>query len=296
VNRLSRVIAAAVVGSLSVAAVFGQSEKINLRMAPAPDQTVRVTMAQDMDIDVTFEGAPALPGLAGPIRMVIRTTMTMTQKVGPRKPDGSVDAAMTYDQIKTDMSMNGQSLPTGNDAGQLTNLTVTATYNRNGELVDIKGLPVAGVLTADSFKQMMGSFYGNLPAQPIGVGESVTTPVELALPLPLPGGAPMKMVSTTNTKLVSLENSAAGRSARLEASTDGKMAGDMAAPDGKSRMQFDFVLSGGGATVIDLARGVLRSSVTTINMNGTIGMGNGTPPGLPPMRMRATVTNTMASE
>jgi hypothetical protein len=61
-------------------------------------------------------------------------------------------------------------------------------------------------------------------------------------------------------------------------------------------MQFDFVLSGGGTTVIDLARGVLRSSVTTINMNGTIGMGNGTPPGLPPMRMRATVTNTMASE
>ena len=59
------------------------------------------------------------------------------------------------------------------------------TYNRNGEMVDIKGLP-AGGLTDDMFKQMMGSFYGNLPVAALSVGETTISPLDFTLPLPCP--------------------------------------------------------------------------------------------------------------
>ena len=291
-RRLSRTIGVLVIACLSVAAVFAQAEKVSLRMSPAPDQTVQMKMAQDMDIDITFDG-PALPGLT-PMKMVMRTTMEMTQKVGPRKADGSVDAEVTYRQVKSEMSMNGQPLPTGNNPGKLENVTVTATYNRNGEVIDIRGIPDSSALSADALKQMITSFYGNLPTAPVAVGEVVATPLNLALPLPIPGGAGLKMVGSTKTKLVSIENSAAGRAARLEASMDGKMGGDIPSPDGKSGPRFDFIVSGGGTTVMDLAKGVLRTSLVTTNVIGTIDMGQAAPAGVPPMRMSATVTVTIA--
>ena len=291
-RRLSRTIGVLVIACLSVAAVFGQTEKISLRMSPAPDQTVQMKMAQDMDINITFDG-PALPGLT-PMKMVMRTTTEMTQKVGPRKADGTVDAEVTYKQVTTEMSMNGQPLSTGNDPGKLENVTVTATYNRNGEIINIRGLPDTSALPADTLKQMMTSFYSNLPKEPIAVGEVVTTPVDLALPLPILGGSGMKMAMSTKTKLVSIENSAAGRAARLEASIDGKMGGDVPSPDAKGSMRFDFIMSGGGTTVIDLAKGVVRNSLVTTNMNGTIDMGKAAPAGVPPMKMSMTMTVTIA--
>ncbi len=280
------------VGCVSVAAVFAQSDKIRLRMPPAPDQTVRLTMAQDMDIDISVDGVPA--GVAPPMKMVMRTTSAMTQKVGPRKPDGLMDTEVTYEQVKTEMSLNGQSLPAGDAAAALEKTTVTVTYNQDGEIVDVKGMPTTGGLPRDAFKQMMTSFNGNLPTEPLAVGDEVTTPVNLAFPLPIPGGTPMQMTMSTKTKLVSIENGTAGRSARLEAKTDGKMSGDVPSPDGKGGMKFDFLVSGGGTTVMDLASGILRSSLITTNMNGTMNMGAAAPPGMPVMRMRATMTVTIA--
>jgi len=253
-----------------------------------------MTMAQDMDMDITVDGAAALPGLGGPMKMVMRMTMGMTQKVGPLKPDGSVDADVTYDEVKAEMSMNGQTFPTGDVAGALSNVTVTTTFNRNGEIIAIKGLPAGGPISDDAFKQMMASFYGGLPTEPIAVGGLVTTPMDIALPLPLPGAGPMKMVSSTKTKLVAIENGPQGRSARLESSTDGKMQGGMPSPDGKGSLKFDFILSGGGTSVMDLTRGVLRTSITTTNMNGTLDLGTAAPAGTPPVRMRMTMTVTIA--
>jgi len=294
VKRLSFVIGALVV-CLAVAAPFAQSEKVTLRIAPAPDQTVRLVMAQDMDMDMSVDGTGTLPGLGGPMKMVMRTTAAMTQKVGPRKPDGSVDAEMTYQQVKSEMSMNGQVLPIS-VPNPLENLTVRVTYNRDGKIVDFKGLPDTGAMSADSIEKLITSFSGNLPTEPIAVGDEVTTPISIALPLPIAGGAPMNMTTSTKTKLVSIDNSAAGRSARLEASLEGKMGSEVPSPDGKGSMKFDFIISGGGTTVMDLASGVLRSSLMTTNMNGTINMGSAAPAGTPPMRMRMTMTVTIARD
>ena len=71
-------------------------------MAPRPGQTVRLTMTQDMDIDMSFDGAAALPGLA-PMKMATkinddddpenRRASNQTARWRPR---------LTYDQITTE--------------------------------------------------------------------------------------------------------------------------------------------------------------------------------------------------
>ena len=107
-GRIGVIVAAVMVG-FAAPALLAQSEKVSVRMAPRPDQTVRMTMTQDMDFDISIDGS-ALPG-AGPMKMLMRLTMAMTQKTGPAKGDGTVDAEMTYDQLRTEISMNGQSMP-----------------------------------------------------------------------------------------------------------------------------------------------------------------------------------------
>ena len=127
----------------------------------------------------------------------------------------------------------------------------------------------------------------------MGVGEVATTPLSLTLPLPLPSGAPLKMTGERRSKLVAVDNDAGARVARLEVALDGKMSGDVT-PDAKSKIRFDFLLTGGGSTVMDLDKGVIRTSVTTSTINGTIEMAGATPGPVAPMRMRATTTVTIA--
>lgn len=293
-NRVSRlhILTVGVIVCLAPPA-FAQSEKVDLRMVPKPGQTVRLTMTQDMDMDMSFDGAAAAPGLA-PMKMATKTTMTMTQKTGALKPDGTMEAEITYDQITTDATVNGQSISTGGANDALTGKTVTVKYNRNGEVVDITGLP-DGPLTADSFKQMMRSFYVDRPTAPIAVGETFSTPVNFNLPLPLPGGSPLNMSGETRTTLVSVDKDAVGRSARLEAVTAGTMTGNIASPDAKSSMRFDLTLSGTATNVLDLDRGVLRSATSSNTMSGKMEMGGAAPAQMPPMRLQATTKIVITS-
>ena len=73
------------------------------------------------------------------------------------------------------------------------------------------------------------------------------------------------------------------------------MQGDIPSPDGKGSLKFDFIVSGGGTAVMDLTRGVLRTSSATTNLTGTIDLGTVAPAGTPPMRMRVSMTVTIAS-
>ena len=70
VKRLSLVVAAGVLACLAAPTVIAQSEKVSIRMAPRPGQTVHLTMTQEMDFDISFDGA-ALPGVTGPMKMLM---------------------------------------------------------------------------------------------------------------------------------------------------------------------------------------------------------------------------------
>jgi len=292
VKRVIRIFVVATALLAAPPAAIAQTEKISVRMAPQPNQTARQTSATEMEFDMSLNGTGAVPGVM-PMKMTMRTMMTMTLKTGALKPDGTLDAELTYDQFRVEMSINGQTMPA--DAGNLfAGRTVVMTYNRNGEIVGVQGLDAAG-LTNDAFRQMMGPFFGDLPVSALAVGETTTGPLDFMLPLPLAGAAPMKMVGQTQLKLASIDKDARGRSATFESTMAGNMVTDVASPDGKGKMSFDFSLTGQGTYVLNLETGMVRSNVATSNVNGKLNVtGNAaTPAG---MTMRGTVRMTMTGD
>ena len=273
-------------------AVVAQSEKISIRMAPRPGQTARLTMAHEVDMDISFD-AGAAPGVM-PMKMAIRMMAAMTQKTGTLKPDGTLDAEFTYDQFRIEMSMNGQTMPANTD-NPLAGKTVVVTYNRNGDVVGVQGMPAA--LTDGMFEQLMGSMFGNLPAAALAVGETTTAPMDFTLPLPLPGAAAMKLTGETRLTLVSVDKDARGRSATFTSTTAGGIVNDSGSPGGQGKTAFDLDLRGEGTYVINLDTGILRSNIVTSSVNGKMNMGGGAAsPALPGMTMRGTIKMTLTSD
>ena len=289
-----QVVAVAVVAFLATPDAIAQSEKISVRMAPRPNQTVRQSSAIEMDFDMSLDGAAAAPAVR-PMKMAMRMTMGMMLKTGALKPDGTLDAALTYDQFRVEMSINGQTMP-ADASSLLAGRTVVMTYNRNGEIVGVQGLEAAG-LTNDAFRQMMGSFFGDLPVTALAVGETTTGPLNFMLPLPLGGSAPMKLVGQTQLKLVSIDKDERGRSATFESTTAGNMMSDLASPDGKGKMSFDLNLGGQGTYVLNLETGIMRSNIATFSVNGKLnGPGSAGSPALAGMTMRGTMRMTMTGD
>ena len=292
-RRQTHVLAFGLSACLIAQGAVAQSERVSVRMAPQPGQSVRLAMTQEMDFDIGFDGAMP-PGFSG-MKILTRTTMTMTQKTGPRKADGTVDAELTYEEFRAETLMNGQPMP-AEPVDQIVGKTVSVTYARDGQIVSVKGLP-AGGLTDDAFKEMMGSILGNLPAAPIGVGETATTPLNFAVPLPLPGAGPMQLSGENRIRLISIDKDNQGRSARFDSTVTGTMVNEMASPDGKGNLTFDFTMEGGGTTVLDLDRGLPRSALATTTLNGKITPNTVAPAtSLPPMTMRATIRVTMTGK
>jgi hypothetical protein len=282
---------AAVVACLTATAVFAQSERVNIRPAPRPDQTVRMTMNQSLDMDLTIEGGSALAAGPGPMKMAMRTTLEMTQKTGAARPDGSYDSELTYGQVHATVEMNGVPLPAASPASQIEGKTITVTYDGNGQIIDVKDSPGGGV-ALDAVRLMLKVFSANLPAATIGVGETVTTPLEMTIPLPIPGGAPIKMSGETKTKLVSVDTDGGTRVARFESTSDGKISAEQPGPGGGG-LTMDLTLGGGGTTVIDLEKGVMRSGETRMTFSGKLSGGTAAP-ALPGISMQGTMTVTIA--
>jgi hypothetical protein len=288
----TRIIAAAIVAVLASSGLFAQSERINIRPAPRPDQTVQMTMNQSMDMDLTIEGGAALPPGGGPMKMAMRMTMEMTQKTGSARPDGSYDSELTFGQNQVTIEMNGAPLPAAAPPSQMEGKSVTVTYDGKGQITDVK-VP-GGDVAADAVRQMLRSFAANLPVSTIGLGETVTTPLEFTMPLPIPGGTGMKMSGVTKMKLVSVGTDSGARVARFESTSDGQIS---AAPPGAGggSMTVEMTIGGDGTQVIDLDKGVLRSSESRTRFSGKMSNSGTGAPTLPGISMQGTMTVTIAS-
>ena len=290
VRQLTGVFVVATAFLAAPAAVIAQTEKISVRMAPKPNQTARQTSSTEMEFDISSAEAGAAPGFMR-MQITMRMTMAMTLKTGALKQDGTLDAELTYDQFRAEMSMNGQTMPA--DAGSLlAGKTVVMTYDRNGEIVGVRGLDAAG-LTNDAFRQMLGPLFGSLPATALAVGETTTVPLDFMLPLPLPSAAPITLVGQTRLKLASVDKDARGRAATFESTMAGSMVTDLGSP--QEKVSLDFSLSGQGTYVVNLETGMVRSNVATSDVNGKINVaGNAAAPG--GMTMRGTLRMTMTGD
>src|SRR5262249_39288187 len=119
-NTFGRLLAAIAIGIACMAPLtaFAQSEKVTLKMIPEPNQTIRMKMAQDVEIEMSFEGAPSAENLPGPMKMVAKTVFAITQKVGAPDKQGNFVSEMTYDEFSSEMTMNGQPMQVGDTGGK----------------------------------------------------------------------------------------------------------------------------------------------------------------------------------
>jgi len=275
---------------------FAQSERITLKMIPEPNQTVRMKMVQDMEIDMSFEGdSPAATASAGPMKMVARTVFAMTQKISAPDKQGNVTSEMTYDEVSSEITMNGQPMQLGDTTGKFTGKKIIATFDKQGEMVDIK-IPSDLGLPEETFKQMMKSLYGNLPKSQIGVGEVAISPLDFTVPIPVPGAPPLKMDGQMKFKLISLEKDATGRIAKFDQTVDGKMASDLEvpSPNGQVKMSVDFKMNGAGDLVMNVDKGVVNSSSSKATFGGKIKMtGGSSETKLPTINLQGTMKVTI---
>lgn len=270
-RSLSIALCLALLASLTA---FAQSEKVAIKMVPEPNQTVRMKIAQDMDLDMSFEGeSPIGAASPTPIKILGKTVFGMTLKVGAPNKDGNIVSELTYDEVSSETTMNGQPMNLGDAQSKLVGQKIQHTFNRQGEMIDFK-IPSSLGLSEASFKEMLKSIYGDLPQTTLGVGEVATAPLDFKIPLPVPGAPPLKMDGQIKYTLSSIEKGATGRAAKFNQAVEGKMVSDMEIPklDGAIRMRVDFKLSGGGAVVMDIDRGVMRSSDSKAIFGGQLKM------------------------
>jgi hypothetical protein len=273
-KTFSRCLAAIAIGiaCLTPLTAFAQSEKITLKMIPEPNQTIRMKMVQEMEIEMSFEGDQSTGNFpAGPMKMAAKTVFGMTQKVGPQDKQGNIVSEVTYDELSSEMTMNGQSMQVGDEVGKFIGKKATATFDKQGDLVDIK-IPSDLGVPEETFKQLMKSLYGNLPKTPISVGETAATPLDFALPVPVPGAGPLKMDGQIKFKLVSIERGVEGRQAKFDQSLDGKMASvmEVPTPNGAVKMSLDFTMNGVGVMLMNVDKGWIKSSDLKSTFSGKI--------------------------
>ena len=276
--------------------MFAQSEKIRFKMVPEPNQTVRMRAVQDMELNMSFESeTPPDGSLPEPMKMVARSVFAMTQKVGAPDKEGNVSAEVTYDEVSSEMLINGQPLQIGDKVDKFIGKKITTTFNSRGEMIDLKIPPDLG-LPEESLKQLLKSIYGNLPQTPLGVGEVAAAPLDFTIPLPIPGAPPMKIDGLIKSTLVSVEKDATSRTAKFDQTMDGKLVGDLEVPGptGRVKMSFDFKLNGGGGMLMNVDKGFLKSSDSKMTFGGKLKMaGESGATNLPTINFQGTMKVTV---
>jgi len=251
---------------------FAQSEKISLKIFPEPNQTVRIRMAQDMELERSYESeTPSSAALPGPMKMIVRTAFALTHKIGAPDKEGNFVAEMTYDAVSSETTINGEPMQTDDKSAEFIGKKILTTFNKQGEMIDLKIPPDMG-LPEEAFKQMLKSLYGSLPQAPIGVGEIATAPLDFTLPIPVPGASSAKIDGQMKFKLISVEKDATGRIAKFDQTIDGKIVSDaeIPRPNGRLKVSLDFKMSGAGDLVMNVDKGLIKSNGLVVTFNGKV--------------------------
>jgi len=273
---------------------LAQSERVSLRVTPQPNQTVQVRTGSEMDMTVDVEsGAPA--GLGGPIHVTSKNVIRVTQKSGARNDQGQITAVLTFDELSNETLLSGQPLPVGSSRRDIVGKTVTVVFDKDGGVVDATGNLGADVPEA-VFKQMLTNLYADLPATPIGIGETATVPIEMAFPIAIPGAGSMKWEGDTKYTLVSIERKAAGRFATFDIATNGKVASTVPLSGGQQGLSWSVSMTGKGSAIRELDRGLMSSSELQAEISGTMKpAGDSSTSPLPALAMHGTFKTTTTS-
>lgn len=268
------------------APLSARQDKVLIGGTPTPGQTQRTRMSQVMDLQLKAgDTAPAGFPAEG-IRMEMTSDIVMTQKVGAPDADGRTRMDVTYESVSQGGSMNGRAMPMPSSSGGFEGQTLTLWMDKDNQVVDVtvpQGLP----MSQGQAKQMFGQLFGAVPRQEMAVGETVSRPLSVAVPVPGGGASGQAVTGTTRITLSRIDGEGAGRVAVLTTVFDGALETPAAsAADGRVTM------SGEGTTQLALQSGLVLSAKSTTTIEGPMAL-PGAPVGMPPLTMHGVVTVTL---
>jgi hypothetical protein len=198
--------------------VSAQSERVTVRMAPAPNQTLHLRTTQDMAMTTETSGDGSAPFSAMAVKL--HNVVDVTSAVGPTDNDGHYTAKMTIDSIVATATMNGRELPLPMVAAEAAKQVITFSYDDHGKVIDVALDESSGGAPAEMLKQIMTRAFATVEPMTLSVGESVTVPTALNLPLPAGGPvAPIGIQGETHYTLTSVTFDGADRIAHLTSHT-----------------------------------------------------------------------------
>jgi hypothetical protein len=264
------------IASLIIPSAFltAQAERITIRWAPSPNQTLHVRTTMDM----TMSAAPDPPtGSARPIPAmtgVMTTIAESTSTVGPTDDQGHYQARVVCDRSSFTATMNGQPMPMSSAAAQVVGLVVTFFYDDQGKVIDVttEGAPMAAAAAAP-LKQMLTSALAAAPPITLSVGETVTVPTQLSLPLPAgTGGAAMSMSGETRYTLTSVTFDGADRIAHLAMTMTSAMNLGIGVDGAGSKMAGDTRMTSEGTSDVNIDRGIVLHNEQRMTIDGAMGI------------------------
>lgn len=266
---------------LSAGPLLAQDDTVTIGLRPTPGQSQRLRTTQTLVMTMTPEGTPP-PGFpAEGLNLEQETVTVMRQDVGLADDKGRVRHDMTYESMTQTSRLNGKELALpGGRADIFNGKTLTLWIDAAGEIADV-GLPDGFPLSADQVRAMLAPMVSAVPRQPLKIGQAVTKPFSMNIPVPA-GGTPPTITATTTTTLRAIEGVGTDRVAAFDVAVSGKL--DTEA--GGNAPQLSMTIDGTGTMRQHIASGLLVEQSTDQTIDGQFSL---PAPGAPKMTMKGRV-------
>ena len=198
-----------------VPTLTAQSERLTIRMAPAPNQTIReqmtIVVAMTTTPRLSSSDSPSVP----PEQGEMKTTMDLTSTVGPIDRRGEYDARVVIEHATMTATSNGQVDPAPTSPARVDGVEPTVAFH-----YDSQGRMTGAIVESDTgavdtaVTRAMSAMLATVAPITLSIGETVTVPMEMKVPLPADAGR-LSTLGETRLTLTSVSFEGADRIAHL---------------------------------------------------------------------------------
>jgi len=246
--------------------VAGQ-DKVAIGATPAPGQTIRMRLTQQMDANVTTEGgAPPAGFPPDGIHTVTKSSVVLRLETAAVEADGRLRVAVNYEEGSQEAEINGKSMQIPSAQDQLRGKPITMWLR--GTQVDEVKVPDNYPIPAELLKQFLGPLVASVPRLDMIVGQTADTPVSLTLPLPAGAGPPPVLNGTTKSTLAKVASDSGDVVATLDQAIEASV--DATNEVSGTRVRTALKLSGTGITETYVKAGLVKTSTLDAKLTGRL--------------------------
>jgi hypothetical protein len=245
-----------------------QTKKVSIGGRPTPGQSLRLNIVQDADL--TMKPSEAAAGASMPeMHLKAKTSTIVSETVGTPDEKGAVKVDMTYEDITQDMSLNGKPAPPDAAAAALKikGKTLSMSLGPDGELLEVTP-PPDFPMAPEMIKEMLKQALGLMPRQDLAVGETVSTPFAMAMPVPIPGDPP-QLKGELKSTLTGLSGPPGNEIAALQQVVNAAVDTVVTGPGG-NQVAIKMTVTGRGTADWDVKAALAKASQMTTQISGTL--------------------------